>query len=363
MSVVEGEVFHAECILNKRPKQGKFEYLVKRRGLPSKEQEKEIILCKYGKRPRGRPRKIVELVSATTESSSALLSPDDDISPKMVKPDCHTCESHPVQQKTAQTVVAREEAMKRKHGRKALPPEQRAPKLLKPPSKALPRQPKPAIKKPLLPDCFTGISLSPRDLVGVPSGQSSGSSGQGRGASQPSAGSLNERQTTKKSKELPVELRDKIVERHISGEGYKKISKSLSISSSTVRSIILKWKVHRTTETLPRSGCPSKLSNQAKSRLVREATARPTVTLKELKSSIAEMGENVSESTISRSLHKAGLYCKVAKRKVQTKGRCPMQSQQGVSPSQYRPYSDVLWWEHYVKEILLSNKNKEASHE
>ena len=105
-----------------------------------------------------------------------------------------------------------------------------------------------------------------------------------------------------------MELRDKIVERHKSGEGYKKISKSLNISSSTVRSIIRKWKVHRTTETLPRSGCPSKLSNQARSRLVSEATVRPTVTLKELKNSIAEMGENVSEATISRSLNKAGLY-------------------------------------------------------
>ena len=133
----------------------------------------------------------------------------------------------------------------------------------------------------------------------MPSAQSSSCSGQGQGAPQVSAGSPNGRQKTKKGKELPVELRDKIVQRHLSGEGYKTISKLLNISSHTIRAIIRKWKVHRTTETLPRSGCPSKLSNQARSRLISEATVRPTVTLKELNSSIAEMGVNVSEAMIS----------------------------------------------------------------
>ncbi|KAJ8363719.1 hypothetical protein SKAU_G00125500 [Synaphobranchus kaupii] len=199
MSVVGGEVFDEECILT-RPKKGKFECLVKRRGRSSKwepegnipdpqllaalhkrEQEKEIILHKHGKRPRGRPRKIVEIVPATTESSSSISSPDDDnFSAKKVKPGSCTCETHRVAQKKAQTVVAREEQVKKKHGRKTLPPELRARKLLKNPSKTLPRQPKPDIKKPLLPDSVTGIRRSPRDLIGVQSGQSSSSSGQGQ---------------------------------------------------------------------------------------------------------------------------------------------------------------------------------------
>ena len=303
----------------------------------------------------------VDLVPLPTESSSYISAPHDDISAKIVKPDRQACAYHPVPQNKAETVVAVDEPVKKKRGRKALPPELRAKKLLKTP-KALPRQPKPSIKKNVLPDSFTDMTQSSRDLLDGPSGQSSSSSGQGQGAPQASAGSPNGKPKAKKGKELPVELRDKIVERHKSGEGYKKISKSLSISSSTVRSIILKWKVHRTTETLPRSGCPSKLSNQARSRLVSEATVRPTVTLKELKSSIAEMGENVSESTISRSLHKAGLYCKVAKRKVQIKERCLLESQQDASSSQQHPCSEVLWWEHYVKDILCKS-NSEASQE
>ncbi|KAJ8363718.1 hypothetical protein SKAU_G00125490 [Synaphobranchus kaupii] len=210
MSTVGGQVFDAECILNKRPKKGKFEYLVKWRGWSSKhnswepeenildprllaafhkrEQEKEILLHKHGKRPRGRPRKIVELVPAATKSSSSSSSPnsssssvssdddDNNIIAKKVKSSSRTCESHPVPQKKAQTLVAREEPVKKKCWRKALPPElnalkqsKRARKLLKTHSKAFHREPKPAIKKPLQPASFTypGMSRSSRDLLGV----------------------------------------------------------------------------------------------------------------------------------------------------------------------------------------------------
>ncbi|XP_064179157.1 chromobox protein homolog 2-like isoform X1 [Anguilla rostrata] len=219
MSAVGGQVFDAECILSKRPKKGKFEYLVKWRGWSSKhnswepeenildprllaafhkrcisltsdiEQEKEISLSKHGKRPRGRPRKIAELVPAATKSSgsssssnsslfSSASSDDDNISAKKVKPGSRTCDSRPVPQKKPQTVVTREEPVKKKRGRKALPPElntrkqsERAKMLLTAPSKALPREPKPATKKPLQPASFTypGMSRSSRDLLGVPS--------------------------------------------------------------------------------------------------------------------------------------------------------------------------------------------------
>ncbi|KAK1881049.1 Chromobox protein like 2 [Dissostichus eleginoides] len=57
--VTVGQVFDAECILSKRPRKGKCEYLVKWRGWSSKEQEKELLFQTKGKRPRGRPRKIL----------------------------------------------------------------------------------------------------------------------------------------------------------------------------------------------------------------------------------------------------------------------------------------------------------------
>ena len=78
-----------------------------------------------------------------------------------------------------------------------------------------------------------------------------------------------------KTKELTKEVRHKVVEKHRSGEGCKKILKSLSIPLSTVKSIIKKWKMHHTTQTETRSpiqtqqpskqetglGCHCKFSN------------------------------------------------------------------------------------------------------
>ena len=49
--------------------------------------------------------------------------------------------------------------------------------------------------------------------------------------------------------------------------------------------------------------------------LIREAAQRPKVTLKELQSSTAESGASVYRTTISRTLHRAGLYGRVAKKK------------------------------------------------
>ena len=65
--------------------------------------------------------------------------------------------------------------------------------------------------------------------------------------------------------ELSKDLRNRVVERHRSGDGCKNISKALNIPWSTVKTIIKKWKAYSTTKTLPRSGSPSKLDDQARS--------------------------------------------------------------------------------------------------
>ncbi len=85
-----------------------------------------------------------------------------------------------------------------------------------------------------------------------------------------------------RSKEQPAELRDRIVSRHRSGEGYKKNSASLMVPKSTVASIILKWKKFGTTRTLPRAGHPAKLSNWWRRALSRLVTKKLMVTLVEL---------------------------------------------------------------------------------
>ena len=111
-----------------------------------------------------------------------------------------------------------------------------------------------------------------------------------------------------KTKELSKEVRHKVVEKHSSGEGYKKISKSLIIPLSMMKSIIKKWKTYHITQTLPRSGRASKLISWESRKLVRDVTVNPTITLKDLQGSMSEIGVSVHQSTIFLSLHKAGLF-------------------------------------------------------
>ena len=113
---------------------------------------------------------------------------------------------------------------------------------------------------------------------------------------------------------MSVDLRDRIVSRHRSGESYQNISAALKVPKNTVTSIIIKWKKFGTTKTLPRAGHPVKLSNQGRRALAREVTKNPMVTLTELQSSSVEMGE-LSRTTISAANHQSGLYGRVVRRK------------------------------------------------
>ena len=117
-----------------------------------------------------------------------------------------------------------------------------------------------------------------------------------------------------KTKEHTRQVRNTVVEKFKAGFGYKKISQALNIPRSTVQAIILKWKEYQTTANLPRPGRPSKLSAQTRRRLIRDAAKRPMITLDELQRTTAEVGESVHRTTISRTLHKSGLYGRVARR-------------------------------------------------
>ncbi|KAG2463444.1 TC1A transposase, partial [Polypterus senegalus] len=126
---------------------------------------------------------------------------------------------------------------------------------------------------------------------------------------------MSEHKPSRKSKELSVDLRDRIVWRHKSGEGYRNISAALKVPVSTVTSIICKWKKFETTRNLPRAGRPSKLSDRGRRALVREVTKNPMVTLSELQRSSVERGEPSRRTTISAAIHQSGLYGRVARRK------------------------------------------------
>ncbi|XP_066237539.1 chromobox protein homolog 2 [Saccopteryx leptura] len=172
LSSVGEQVFAAECILSKRLRKGKLEYLVKWRGWSSKhnswepeenildprlllafqkkEHEKEVQNRKRGKRPRGRPRKHMVMSSCSRHSklkepdttskcrsssssssstSSSSSSDEEDDSDLDAKRGPRGRETHPVPQKKAQILVAKPELkdpIRKKRGRKPLPPEQKA---------------------------------------------------------------------------------------------------------------------------------------------------------------------------------------------------------------------------------------------
>ena len=66
---------------------------------------------------------------------------------------------------------------------------------------------------------------------------------------------------------------------------------------------------------MPREGRPPKPTDQARRALIREATKRPKITLKELQSSTAESEVSVHRTTLSRTLHRAGLNGIVVRKK------------------------------------------------
>ena len=80
-----------------------------------------------------------------------------------------------------------------------------------------------------------------------------------------------------KTKELSKDIRDKIVDLHKVGMGYKKISKQLG-EKLTVGAIIRKWKKHKVTTNLPRYPAPRKISPRGISMMMREVRDQPSTT-------------------------------------------------------------------------------------
>ncbi len=72
-----------------------------------------------------------------------------------------------------------------------------------------------------------------------------------------------------KTKELSKDVRDKIVDLHKAGLGYKTIAKQLGEEVITVGAIIRKWKKHKITVNLPRTGAPCKISPRVVSIIMR----------------------------------------------------------------------------------------------
>ena len=79
------------------------------------------------------------------------------------------------------------------------------------------------------------------------------------------------------TEEISEDLRLRIVALHKAGMGYKSLSKSLDVHQSMVSQIVYKWRKFSTVATLPRSGCPAKMTSRAQLRMLNEVKKNPSV--------------------------------------------------------------------------------------
>ena len=118
-----------------------------------------------------------------------------------------------------------------------------------------------------------------------------------------------------KTKELSKDVRDKIVDLHKAGMGYKTISKKLSEKETTVGAIIQKWKTYKTTINQPWSGAPCKVSPHGVRMIMRKVRDQPRTTQEELVNDLKAVGTTVTKQNIGNTLRRNGLKscsaCKV----------------------------------------------------
>ncbi len=110
-----------------------------------------------------------------------------------------------------------------------------------------------------------------------------------------------------KSKELPKDTRDKIVDLHKAGMVYRTIGKQLGEKATTAGAIVRKWKKFKMTVNLPRTGAPCKISPRGVSMILRKVRDQPRTTREDLVNDLKRAGTTVSTVTVSNTLHRGEL--------------------------------------------------------
>ncbi|KAK3545073.1 hypothetical protein QTP86_033841, partial [Hemibagrus guttatus] len=120
--------------------------------------------------------------------------------------------------------------------------------------------------------------------------------------------------TMAKTKELSKDTRNKIVDLHQAGKTESAIGKQLGVKKSTVGAIIRKWKTYKTTDNLPRSGAPCKISPRGVKMITRTVSKNPRTTRGDLVNDLQRAGTKVTKATISNTLRRQGLKSCSARR-------------------------------------------------
>ncbi|KAK3529248.1 hypothetical protein QTP70_021905 [Hemibagrus guttatus] len=113
--------------------------------------------------------------------------------------------------------------------------------------------------------------------------------------------------TMAKTKELSKDTRNKIVDLHQAGKTESAIGKQLGVKKSTVGAIIRKWKTYKTTDNLPRSGAPRKISARGVKMITRTVSKNPRTIRGDLVNDLQRAGTKVTKATISNTLRRQGL--------------------------------------------------------
>ncbi|KAK3539173.1 hypothetical protein QTP86_027608, partial [Hemibagrus guttatus] len=103
--------------------------------------------------------------------------------------------------------------------------------------------------------------------------------------------------TMAKTKELSKDTRNKIVDLHQAGKTESAIGEQLGVKKSTVGAIIRKWKTYKTTDNLPRSGAPRKISPRGVKMITRTVSKNPRTTRGDLVNDLQRAGTKVTSVT------------------------------------------------------------------
>lgn len=113
-----------------------------------------------------------------------------------------------------------------------------------------------------------------------------------------------------------LDLRKIVIALHCEGKSLREIGKIVEKSFSTVRNIVNKYNFSGRIKDFPKTGRPKKLSNRQVKLICREVKNKPSSSAVKIAEQISnESGNNVSASTVRRTLNSNGLHGRVPRKK------------------------------------------------